>query len=148
MTTQPDPNASSNAWSWTVQRELDDLKRGTNQRLENMATRVGSSVSNVEYVADKRTSDLQILTIKDKMDDIESDISTVKADMVKSHDELKRDNAAEHSSLRQAIQAETLAREKQTEKDVTARQSQFRWMISAVLVPIVLAIMDLMLNKK
>lgn len=148
MTTQPDPNASNNAWSWAVQRELDDLKRGIEQRLDSMATRVGSSVSNVEYAADNRTLNLQLSTLKDKLRDVESDVQIVKSDMVKSVDELKRDNATEHASLRQAIQNEVADRQKQAKEDISARQSQFRWMISAVLIPIVLAVMDLMLNKK
>lgn len=114
MTTQPDPQ-----WSWAVQSELDSLKRGTEQRLSELSSRIDKTVSGVEYTADKRFQDLQLATITDKLDDLET-----------------------------AIQNETITRVSEQKDDMRSRQTQFRWMISAVLVPIVLAVMDLMLNKK
>lgn len=142
MTIQPDPQ-----WSWAVQRELDGL-RGTPERLNDMATRINSSVTNVEYNADKRSFDLQVTNIKDKIDDVEHDSVTLKADIIRMIDEVKRENATEHAKLDKAIQDEVTARQNQQKEDTAARQQHFRWMISAVLIPIVLAVMDLMLNKK
>lgn len=147
MTTQPDPNASG-AWSWAVQRELDSLKNETNTRLADMVTRANNSVTNVEYIADKRATDLQLNNLKDSIHDVEKDVTVLKTDMIKVVDEQKRDNALEHQRLDKAIQDETAARVQQQKEDASARQSQFRWIISAILVPVVLAVMDLLLNKK
>lgn len=147
MTTQPNPDASG-AWSWAVQRELDSLKQETNTRLADMATRASSAVTNVEYIADKRFVELQLNNLKDSINDVEKDITTLKTDMTKVVDEQKRDNTIEHQRLDKAIQDEAVARVQQQKEDAKARQSQFRWIISAVLVPVVLAVMELLLNKK
>lgn len=118
MTTQPDPHTVG-TWSWAVQSELDGLKRGTEQRLHDMSAKIDNAVSSVEYTADKRFTGLQFDTVNDKIDDLET-----------------------------AIQSEITNRITDQKEDIKTRQAQFRWMISAVLVPIVLAVMDLMLNKK
>lgn len=145
MTTQPDP---TNNWSRAVQIELDGLKQGVENRLNDLASRVSSFVSNAEYNADKRSTEIQVTNLKDKIHDVETDATTLKSDVIKLIDELKLDNAAAHIRLEQAIQAEVLARQQERKDEIAARQNQFRWLLSAVLIPIVLAVMDLMLNKK
>jgi hypothetical protein len=144
MTVPPD----FDAWSRAVQVELDGLKRDVQNRLDDLASRVSSFVSNAEYNADKRSVDLQMTNVKDKIDDAEADVTVLKTDMIKVIDDLKRDTTAAHTRLEQMIVNETNARHQQQKEEAAARQSNFRWMISAVLIPIVLAVMDLMLNKK
>lgn len=144
MTLQPDPTT----WSRAVQIELDGLKQGIENRLNDLASRVSSFVSNAEYNADKRSMDLQVLNIKDRIHDAETDAVVLKTDVIKLIDELKVDNATAHTRLEQAIHTEVLARQQERKDEIAARQNQFRWLLSAVLIPIVLAVMDLMLNKK
>lgn len=113
-----------------------------------MADRVNSFVSEPVYNSDKRNIDLQMTNLRDKIDDVETDAVVLKSDVIKLIDEFKRDNAVAHGKIEKAIQDEVTARQQQQKEEATARQTHFRWMISAVLIPIVLAIMDLVLNKK
>jgi hypothetical protein len=105
--------------SWASKAEVDSLRRDLEHHFDGMTARVDKSVSAVEYTADKRFLDLQFVNINGKVD-----------------------------GLNKALQKETDDRIADQKEDVKARQYQFRWIVSAILIPIVLAAMDLMLHKK
>src|SRR6476620_3569405 len=113
MTVPPD----FDAWSRAVQVELDGLKRDVQNRLDDLASRVSSFVSNAEYNADKRSVDLQMTNVKDKIDDAEADVTVLKTDMIKVIDDLKRDTTAAHTRLEQMIVNETNARHQQQKEE-------------------------------
>jgi len=87
--------------------------------LDDVTTRVDKSVSGAEYASDKRFTDLQFDNLKGKLDVLDT-----------------------------ALKKETTDRIEDKKEDIKARQYQFRWIVSAILIPIVLAAMDLMLHKK
>lgn len=120
MTMQPDQNTPQNErWSWAVQRELDGFQRTFESKFVELATRIDKVVSNAEYVADKRSIDIQLANLL-------KDIADLKKDLDDEIDERK--------------QAMAEAQE--------ARQSQFRWFVSMILVPIVLVVVQLLMSSK
>lgn len=120
MTMQPDQNTfQSERWSWAVQRELDGFQRIMDNKFAEVTSRIDKGVSNVEYVADKRSSDIQLANVLQQ-------IAELKKDLDDEIDERKK------------TMAEAQA----------ARQSQFRWFVSMILVPIVLVVVQLLMSSK
>lgn len=120
MTIQPDQNTPQNErWSWAVQRELDGFQRTFDSKFAELATRIDRVVSNVEYVADKRSADIQLANVLKEIADLKKDLD----------DEVDE---------RKKTQAEA----------VEARQSQFRWFVSMILIPIVLVVVQLLMSSK
>lgn len=120
MTMQPDQNASqSERWSWAVQRELDGFQRTIDSKFAELANRIDKVVSNVEYVADKRSSDIQLANILQHIADVKKDLE----------DEIDERKTAHIEYIK-------------------ARQSQFRWFVSMILVPTVLVVVQLLMSSK
>lgn len=120
MTLQPDLNSPDKGnWSWAVQRELDGFQRTTDNRILEMANRIDKAVSGIEYTADKRFFDSQISNLQSHIDD-----------------------------LKRALEEETAERKKEHEEYVKTRQTQFRWFVSMIIIPIVLGVVQLLMSKK
>lgn len=146
--TQPDPNAPSNGtWSWAVQRELDGLQRSTDQRLSDLSGRIDKSVSSLEYIADKRGSDLERQGLREKIVDVEKDLEAFKVDTRRDHEGSRRDNVVEHARLEKLITDESSKRIKQREEDAKARRSNLRWVIGIVIIPVIMIIVTIVYGK-
>lgn len=142
--TQPNtPN-----WSGAVQRELDSLQRSVDTRFVDFSSRLDRLLTLTEYYADKRSADIQFANINDNINDSENDISAVKEDLRNSLESLRMAMAVDRERLERAIAKETSNRQKEHKDYIKARQSQFRWLVSMVMIPITIAIIDLFMSKK
>lgn len=120
MTMQPDQFTSQGErWSWAVQRELDGFQRTMDNKFAEMANRIDKGISNVEYVADKRSADIQLANVLQQIAELKKDLD----------DEINE-------------------RKKSAAEAQAARQSQFRWFVSMILVPIVLVVVQLLMSSK
>lgn len=144
MTSQP--NAPD--WSGAVQRELDSLQRIVDTRFVDFSSRLDRLLTLTEYYADKRSSDIRFDNANEKIDDNETDISALKLDLRNSFEALRHDIMEERNRYERAVDKETTDRKKQHNDYLKARQSQFRWLVSMVMIPITIAIIDLIVSKR
>jgi hypothetical protein len=129
MTTQPE-------WSGAVQRELDGLQRSVDQRFTDFSNRLDKLLTLTEYYADKRGLDLRFTNINEKLEDSENDLRQLATEVRQSL-----------ADLRTAISNEGKERDKSFTKLIDERKSQFRWLVSMVMIPIAVAIVDLVVKK-
>ena len=138
MTTQPDINGpATGTWAWAVQRELDSLQRTMEQRYTELATRMDKVVSATEYGADKRAAAQQQVATIEKLTDLEKDIQIHNKDV---SDSIER--------LRILISDEKKTRERERKEDQEKKQAQNRYIISAILLPIIITIIQLVGSMK
>lgn len=143
MTTQPE-----NQWSGAVQRELDGLQRNVDIRFTDFTSRLDKLLTLTEYYADKRSSDIRFDNLNEKVDDSEQDIETLKRDLRDSFESLRRDLLLERERYEAAIGHESQTRQNEYQSFIKARQEQFRWLVSMIMIPLALAIVDLLTTKK
>ena len=143
MTTQPE-----NTWSGAVQRELDGLHRNVETRFTEFSSRLDKLLTLTEYYADKRSSDIRFENLTEKVDDSENDIADLKRELRDSFESLRRDILAERQRYEGAIDHETETRQNEYKGFIKARQEQFRWLVSMVMIPLVIAVVDLLTFKK
>lgn len=144
MPTQPNaPN-----WSEAVQRELDSLQRNVDTRFVDFSSRLDRLLTLTEYYADKRSSDIRFENINEKIEDTENDITALRLDLRNSFESLRRDLMKERNRYETSLNKETTERKKEHSDYLKSRQSQFRWLISMVMIPITIAIVDLIVSKK
>lgn len=136
MTTQPEPN-----WSGAVQRELDGLQRSVDARFTDVISRLDKLLTLTEYHADKRVIEIQLNGLNEKIDDNETDIARV-------HNEFKEALNALRHELIAALGNETEERKKSFKEFVDAKKAQFRWLVSMVMIPLGIAIADLLILHK
>jgi hypothetical protein len=136
MTTQ-----SENNWSGAVQRELDGLQRSVDARFADIYTRLDKLLTLTEYRADKRVTEIQMQGINEKIDDNETDIARV-------HNELREALTALRHELTAALASETDDRKKTFKEFLDAKKAQFRWLVSMVMIPLGIAIVDLVMKHK
>jgi hypothetical protein len=134
-------------WSGAVQRELDGLQRNVETRFTDFSSRLDRLLTLTEYYADKRSSDIQFSNLNEKVEDSEHDIENIKRDLRESLESLRRDIQAERERYEQAIGRETNARQTQHTGYLKARQEQFRWLMAMVMIPIAIAVVDLLVRK-
>lgn len=142
--TQPE----TQTWSGAVQRELDALQRNVETRFTDFSSRLDKLLTLTEYYADKRSSDIRFENLNEKVEDSEHDIDDLRREIRDSFESLRRDLTAERERYEQAIGRETNERQTQHTGYLKARQEQFRWLMSMVMIPIAIAIVDLMVTKK
>lgn len=130
MTTQPE-------WSGAVQRELD----GVNTRFAEFSTRLDKLLTLTEYQSDKRVVDIRFENLNEKVDDNEKDIEKLKEDVRQSFQQLRNE-------VFTALQAESEDRKKAMKEFIEAKKSQFRWLVSMVMIPIGIALVELLIPKK
>lgn len=133
MTTQ----TNTPGWSAVVQRELDSLQRSVDTRFVDFSSRLNGLLPTNEFLADKRSSHIRFDNIKEKINDCVTDL-----------DNLKREILGEIEKLETAIAKEASDRKKEHKDYIKARQSQFRWLVSMVMIPLTIAIVDLLMSKK
>lgn len=135
-------------WSGAVQRELDSLQRNVETRLTDFSARLDRLLTLTEYDADKRSLELRFSTVNDKIDDGETDLHELKTELRDSFQTLRRDIAVERERYESAINREKEARETQHKAYIQSRQDQFRWLLSMVMIPIAIALVQLIASKK
>lgn len=135
-------------WSGAVQRELDGLQRNVETRFTDFSSRLDKLLTLTEYYADKRSSDIRFENLNEKVEDSEHDIEDIRREIRDSFEAFRRDIAAERTRYEQAIDKETSDRQTQHSGYLKARQEQFRWLMSMVMIPIAIAIVDLLVTKK
>jgi len=128
MTIQPD----SPAWSGAVQRELDGVQRS----FAEFTSRLDKLLTLTEYHADMRAVEIRLSNTLEKVQDTEKDFET-----------LKRELRESYNSLRTEIAEEVRNRQSDHKEYVKARQSQFRWLISMVMIPIAIALVQLLMTS-
>jgi hypothetical protein len=143
MTTPESPS-----WSGAVQRELDGLQRTVETRFTDFSSRLDKFLTLTEYTADKRSSDIRFENLNEKVDDSEQDIDGLKRELRDSFESLRRDILAERQRYEDAIRKESETRQTQHTGYIKARQDQFRWLMSMVMIPLAIAIVDLLATKK
>lgn len=145
MTTQPDP---TNGWGWSDRREIDNRLIIAEQHLNDLTNRLDRLLSVSEYNADKRTSEVITHTLQDKLAELEVKVR----EFVKEQRELviaiRREIAQGDENLHQEILQEAASRRKQQEEEHKARQSQMRFLVSVILVPTVLAVVQLLMSHR
>jgi chromosome segregation ATPase len=134
-------------WSGAVQRELDGLQRNVETRFTDFSSRLDKLLTLTEYYADKRSADIRFDNLKEKVDDSETDIESLKRELRQSFESLRQDILKERERYEAAITNETDARQTEHRGYIAARQSQFRWLVSMVMIPIAVAIVDLLMKK-
>ena len=143
MTTPPE-----NTWSGAVQRELDGLHRNVESRFTDFSSRLDKLLTLTEYYADKRSSDIRFDNLNEKVDDSENEIADLKRELRDSFESLRRDILAERQRYEDALEHETETRQNEYKSFIKARQEQFRWLVSMVMIPLAIAIVDLLTTKK
>jgi hypothetical protein len=144
MTTQPDPNT----WSGAVQRELDGLQRNIESRFTDFSNRLDRLLTLTTYEADKRSSDIRFDNLNEKVEDAEHDIESLKTELRASFDSLRADILAERARYERALEDESNERKTEHKGYIKARQEQFRWLVSMVMIPIAVAIVTLFTSSK
>lgn len=139
---------TSQEWSGAVQRELDSLQRSVDARFVDFSSRLDKLLSQIEYSADKRSLDIRFENLNEKIEDVEADVENVKRDVRHLFDSLKTDLLNERVRYEDAIAKEKRDRQKAHENYLKARQSQFRWLVSMVMIPITIAVITLWTSKK
>lgn len=135
-------------WSGAVQRELDSLQRSVDTRFVDFSSRLDRLLTLTEYYADKRSSDIRFENINEKIENADDDIETLKLDLRNSFESFRQDIIAERIRYEKAIDKETSNRKKEHADYLKARQSQFRWLVSMVMIPLTIAVIDLIMAKK
>lgn len=143
MTTQPE----TPQWSGAVQRELDGLQRNVESRFTDFSSRLDHLLTKLEYDADKRSTDIRFNNLNEKVQDSEDDIDALKTEVRESFESLRRDILTERARYEAAISNETRTRQNEHTGYIQARQEQFRWLVSLVMIPIGIAIVDLLVKK-
>ena len=143
MTTQPDT-----AWSGAVQRELDALQRSTDVRFVEFAARLDKLLTLTEYQADNRGSEIRLSTLNEKTRDNEQDLDQAKRELRESVESLRREILAERARSEAALEREIEDRKEQHSTYLAEKKEQFRWFISLVMIPIGIALVDLLVNKR
>lgn len=135
-------------WSGAVQRELDGLQRNVETRFMDFSNRLDKLLTLIEYYADRRSSDIRFENLNAKLEDSEHDISELRRDIREAFESLRRDITAERTRYERAIGNETNERKTQHTSYLKARQDQFRWLVSLVMIPLAIALVDLLVTKK
>lgn len=138
----------SPTWSGAVQRELDGLQRNVETRFTEFSSRLDKYLTLTEYQADKRSADIRFDNLNEKVDDSENDIESLRHELRDSFESLRREILAERQRYETAISNEATTRQTQHTGYIKARQEQFRWLMSMVMIPIAIAIVDLLATKK
>lgn len=142
--TQPE----TSTWSGAVQRELDGLQRNVETRFTDFSSRLDKLLTLTEYYADKRSSDIRFENLNEKVHDSEDDIEALKREIRDSFESLRRDIINERERYESALGRETQTRQTQHTSYIKARQDQFRWLMSMVMIPLAIALVDLIATKK
>lgn len=143
MTTPPE-----NTWSGAVQRELDSVHRNVDSRFTDFSNRLDRLLTLTEYYADKRSSDIRFDNINEKIEDSEHDIEVLQRELRESFESLRRDLISERERYESAIGHETTTRQEEYKNFIKARQEQFRWLVSMIMIPLAIALVDLLATKK
>lgn len=129
------------SWSGAVQREVDGLQRTVDARFLDVHNRLDKLLAITEYHADKRVTEIQLHNLDEKIEDNENDI-------VRIHSEVKEALNALRHELSAAITTEREERKKSIAEYIDAKKSQFRWLVSMVMIPLGIAIVDLLTKHK
>lgn len=149
MTMQPDQFLSqSERWSWAVQRELDGFQRTLDSRLSELANRIDRAVGNNEYVADKRSSDIQLSNVLHQISDVSKDLEALRTHCDTELRGIRSFYDSEVLRLERIIAEESKERKEDHKEYVRSKQSQMRWFVSMVLIPTVLVIVQLLMSHK
>jgi len=135
-------------WSGAVQRELDGLQRNVETRFTDFSSRLDKLLTLTEYYADKHSTDIRFENLSEKVEDTEQDVTDLKRELRDSFESLRRDILAERQRYEAAISNESTTRQTQHTGYIKARQEQFRWLMSVVMIPLAIAIVDLLATKK
>jgi hypothetical protein len=144
LMTQPE----TQTWSGAVQRELDGLQRNVETRFTDFSNRLDKLLTKLEYDADKRSSDIRFDNLNEKVEDSEHDIDDLKRELRESFESLRRDIITERTRFETAIAHETDTRQNEYKGFIKARQEQFRWLVSMIMIPLAIALVDLLATKK
>lgn len=137
-----------NQWSGAVQRELDGLHRNVETRFTDFSSRLDKYLTLTEYQADKRAEEIRFANFNEKVEDSEQDIEGLRRELRDSFESLRREILAERQRYETAIDHEAETRQTQHTGYIKARQEQFRWLMSMVMIPLAIAIVDLLATKK
>lgn len=144
MTTQPDPTG----WGWSDRREIYSRLDAIDRHLSDLSNRNTALVTTSEYAADKRTENLVLNNLQEKLDEIESKIRDCVKEQRDSINQIRRELSDEDDKIEHQIHAEVENRRKQREDDQKARQSQVRFIVSMILIPIVLTVVQLLMSHR
>lgn len=137
MTTQPD----AKTWSGAVQRELDGLQRGMDTRLHDFSQRLDKLLTLTEYYADKRTIDVRFDSLNEKVHTTDNDIQLLAREVRDSFNTLRHE-------ISTSLAKERDDRQQSIKEYIDTKRSQFRWLVSMVMIPIAIAVVDLVVNGK
>lgn len=132
MTTQPETQ-----WSGAVHRELDGLTRTVDSRLAEFNRSLDKLLTLTEYHADQRATEIRFGNTNEKIHEAGQDIETIKRELRDSFNALQREILAERERF------EGMFKEEKNEQ-----KSRFRWLVSMVMIPLAIAVVDLIVRKK
>lgn len=134
----------SGTWAWAIQREIDNLQRTNEARYAELATRIDRVVSSTEYGADKRAADQQHRALLERLSGVEKDIEILKKELTDRIDSLRKDHDSDVDKVILLLDTEKNTREEEENK----RRERHRWLIAAVMIPIVLVIAQIIVTLK
>ncbi|APC46426.2 hypothetical protein HWB05_gp163 [Streptomyces phage BRock] len=134
----------SGTWAWAIQREIDNLQRTNEARYAELATRIDRVVSATEYGADKRAADQQHRALLERLSGVEKDIEILKKELIDRIDSLRKDHDSDVDKVVLLLDTEKNTREEEENK----RRDKHRWLIAAVMIPIVLVIAQIIVTLK
>lgn len=151
MTNPIDTGPASGTWAWAVQREIDNLQRTMESRHAELAARIDRVVSSTEYSADKRAAEQQYRTLLERLGGIDKDVELFKRDFTDRLEALRKEHDTDIDKVGLLLDTEKKTREadrredhKSLEEDreraASAQVEKKRWLIAAVLIPTLVAL--------
>lgn len=131
-------------WAWAIQREIDNLQRTNEARYAELTTRIDRVVSATEYGADKRAADQQHRALLERLSGVEKDLEIMRKEFNDRMESARKDHDSDVDKVVLLLDTERNTRE----EDETKRQERQRWLIAAVMVPIILVVVQIIVTLK
>lgn len=155
MTNPLEASTASVAWAWAIQRELDNLQKTINSRYAELSVRLDKVVSSTEYIADKRAEDQQHSLLLDRVNSLSRDVELFKRNFNERLESIRREHDIDIDKIGLLLDAEKKTREADRKEDhkeweddkeraSLAQVEKKRWLIAAVILPTVLALVSLL----
>ncbi len=151
MTNPMETGPASGTWAWAIQREIDNLQKTMETRYAELSARIDRVVSATEYNADKRASEQQHTAVLDRISNLDKDVDLFKREYNDRLEILRKEHDTDIDKVGILLDTEKKTREADRKEDLrnaeedkermaTAQVERKRWLIAAVLIPTMVAL--------
>lgn len=155
MTNPMETGPASGTWAWAIQREIDNLQKTLDTRYAELSSRIDKVVSATEYNADKRASEQHTSSLLERITGIDKDVEFFKREVNDRLEILRKEHDTDidkvgllldtEKKTREADRKEDLRNaEEERERAASAQVEKKRWLVAAVLIPTMVALVPLL----